>query len=120
MEKKKAFLINTVFALAVLAAAAGLFAWRSARSAAGDAPLQAQLTYGDGNAVQTFPLETDAVYDVDTGYFTVHLEVKDGQIRFYDSPCPDHICENYGWISLEDQQAVCMPAHAVLMIVPKA
>ena len=50
---------------------------------------------------------------VDTGTYTVHIEVKDGAARFVDSPCPDHICEGYGWLSAEDQSATCLPARAV-------
>ena len=65
-------------------------------------------------------LDKDAVYDIDTGYLTVHIEVKDGAARFIDSPCPDHICESFGWISQEDQTATCLPARAVLTIVPLA
>ena len=49
-----------------------------------------------------------------------NIEVKDGAARFIDSPCPDHICESFGWISQEDQTATCLPARAVLTIVPLA
>ena len=59
-----------------------------------------------------------ATYDVDTGYLTVHIQVQDGAARFVDSPCPDHICEHYGWLREEDQTATCLPARAVLTIVP--
>ena len=64
------------------------------------------------------PLEEDETYSVDTGYYTVHIEVKDGRARFIESPCPDHICEGFGWLSAEDQTATCLPARAVLTIVP--
>ena len=59
-----------------------------------------------------------AVLLVDTGYYTVHIQIKDGAARFVDSPCPDHICEGFGWLSNEDQTATCLPARAVLTIVP--
>ena len=78
------------------------------------------VIYGDANTVQKISLDKDAVYDIDTGYLTVHIEVKDGAARFIDSPCPDHICESFGWISQEDQTATCLPARAVLTIVPLA
>ncbi len=39
---------------------------------------------------------------------TVHIEIKDGAARFVDSPCPDHICEGFGWLSNEDQTATCL------------
>ena len=40
----------------------------------------------------------------------VTLEVKDGAVRFVNSVCPDHICENTGWLRLEGEAAVCAPA----------
>ena len=81
-------------------------------------PLCAELIYGDSNTKLTFPLEKDADYDVDTGYLTVHIRIQDGAARFVDSPCPDHICESFGWLSEEDQTATCLPARAVLSIIP--
>ena len=107
---------NVLFAAVVLAAAGLLFFLRSSRP--GSAKLEAELTYGDANTVLPISLAKDAVYDVDTGYLTVHIQVQDGAARFVDSPCPDHICEHYGWIREEDQSATCLPARAVLTIVP--
>jgi hypothetical protein len=117
--KKNAFWTNLIFIAVILAVAGGLLAYRALRPKADASTLEAQLTYGDANTVMEIPLDQDAEYDVDTGYYTIHLRVQQGAIRFVDSPCPDHICENYGWISQEDQTAICMPAHAVVMIVSK-
>lgn len=107
---------DLIFAAAVLAIAGVLFALRAAKPKS--AALAAQLIYGDENTVLDIPLTGAKTYDVDTGYYTVHIEVKDGAARFVDSPCPDHICEGFGWISQEDQTATCLPARAVLTIVP--
>ena len=107
---------NVLFAAVVLAAAGLLFFLRSSRP--GSAKLEAELTYGDANTVLPISLAKDAAYDVDTGYLTVHIQVQDGAARFVDSPCPDHICEHYGWLREEDQSATCLPARAVLTIVP--
>ena len=115
--KHKQLLINLIFAVVVLGIAGGLFAWRAAHRT-GAAALAAALTYGDANTVLDLPLTKDATYDVDTGYLTVHIQVQDGAARFVDSPCPDHICEHYGWLREEDQTATCLPARAVLTIVP--
>ena len=107
---------NVLFAAVVLAAAGLLFFLRSSRP--GSAKLEAELTYGDANTVLPISLAKDAAYDVDTGYLTVHIQVQDGAARFVDSPCPDHICEHYGWLREEDQSATCLPARAVLTFVP--
>ena len=92
---KKTTRQNLVFLLCVLAVPAALFAWRRAAAggtrAAGTAAL---LQYGETE--QYIPLDSDAVYDIDTGAYTIHLRVQDGGIAFVDSPCPDHLCEGFG------------------------
>ena len=118
MKQKKNLWVNLLFAAVVLVIAGVLFYLRSAGQSG--STLGAELIYGDVNTVQKISLDRDAVYDIDTGYLTVHSEVKDGAARFIDSPCPDHICESFGWISQEDQTATCLPARAVLTIVPLA
>ena len=114
--KNKKLLTNILFAAVVLVIAAVLLAVRSHSATGGK--LAAQLIYGDNNAVLDIPLDKDETYSVDTGYYTVHIEVKVGSARFIESPCPDHICEGFGWLSAEDQTATCLPARAVLTIVP--
>ena len=118
MKQHSKLFVNLIFAVVVLAAAGVLFALRAAHTTG--SALEAELIYGDANTVQTFSLDKDATYDVDTGYYTIHIEVQDGAARFVDSPCPDHICESYGWLREEDQTATCLPARAVLTIAPKA
>ena len=116
MKQHKNLWINLIFAAVTLLAAGVLFYLRGANRSG--STLGAELIYGDNNTVQKISLDKDATYDIDTGYLTVHIEVKDGAARFVDSPCPDHICESFGWISQEDQSATCLPARAVLTIVP--
>ena len=103
MKQHKKLLINLVFAAVILAAAAVLLLVRKANQTG--APLCAELIYGDSNTRLTFPLEKDADYAVDTGYLTVHIRIRDGAARFVDSPCPDHICESFGWLRGGDQTA---------------
>ena len=93
-EAEKNLWVNLLFAAVVLVIAGVLFYLRSAGQSG--STLGAELTYGDANTVQKISLDKDAVYDIDTGYLTVHIEVKDGAARFIDSPCPDHICESFG------------------------
>ena len=114
--KNKKLLVNIVFAVVILAIAAVLLVVRN--SHVSGSKLTAELIYGDNNKTMDISLDKDATYDVDTGYYTVHIEVQDGRARFVDSPCPDHICESFGWLSAEDQTATCLPARAVLTIVP--
>lgn len=62
-------------------------------------------------------LNTDGVYHIEA-MLPVTLRVQDGRIRFENSVCPDHLCEGFGWISKEGQQAVCMPAGVAVTITP--
>ena len=93
MKQHSKLFVNLIFAAVILAAAGVLFALRAAHTTPGST-LEAELIYGDANTVQKFSLDKDA------------------------TPCPDHICEGYGWLSAEDQSATCLPARAVLTIAP--
>lgn len=69
----------------------------------------------DGKEIMRIPLSEDGTYTVH-GDLTATLEVKNGRIRFIRSLCPDKLCEGFGWISLEGETAVCMPAKLAVII----
>ncbi len=75
----------------------------------------AVLSY-DNNKEEYISLQQNARYDFDSNGYTIHIEVKNGRAAFVDSPCPDHICEHYGWLKHDGQLAVCLPAKATLRI----
>ena len=116
MKDKKALKTNLIFAGVLLAAALALFALLQLRPSGGTA----LLTYGEDGKTMEIPLDKDARYDVDTGIYTIHLEVKDGAIAFVDSPCPDHLCEGYGWLSRQDDWAACLPARANVVVMSES
>lgn len=61
--------------------------------------------------------ETDRVFSLEEEYgVPVSFEIQGGQIRFVNVTCPDHICENEGYLSREGQRAVCMPNRVVLSV----
>ncbi len=73
----------------------------------------------DGKIVGTYDLRSaeNGFIDLREEYdVPVILEIKDQAIRFYESICPDHLCENYGFISRETETAVCLPNRTVLTI----
>ena len=92
----------------VLAAAALLFVLYRANAPKAE-PLVAVVDFGDG-IIETIPLDEDHDYLYDVGDYIVHLQVKDGAIAFLDSQCPDHVCEQFGWLSEQDAWAACVPA----------
>ena len=108
---------NLIFTAAVLLIAAGLFAALQlvfARAGGGPA---AVLEYGEPVQTMVIDLHEDAQYDVDTGFYTIHLRVEDGSIAFVDSPCPDHLCEGFGRLKSAGDWAACLPAYASLSVV---
>ena len=110
---------NVIFTVAVLAVAAGLFLAQRLvllRSGSGKAGPVAVLQYGDPMQELRIPLDEDKTYDIDTGFYTVHLNVTDGEIAFVDSPCPDHLCEGFGRLKAPGDWAACLPAWASLSI----
>ena len=101
-----------LFVAAVLAVAAMIFAFTHPKGQGSMALLQ----YGDAAETQYIDLTSDAVYDIDTGRYTIHLQVQNGGIRFIDSPCPDHTCESFGVLSQEGDWAACLPARASVTV----
>lgn len=109
---KKALKTNLIFAGVLLLAALLLAVLANRRPPAA----VAVLTYGEPQQTVELPLDENRVYHQDTGLLTVHIQVQNGRARFVDSPCPDHICEGYGWLSKDGDWAACLPARASLMV----
>ena len=107
---------NILFAL-ILLAAAGLLAFVLVHRQSKAAPLAAVVDFGNG-VTETLRLDQDYDYLYDVGDYLVHLQVKDGAISFQDSQCPDHVCEQFGWLSEEDAWAACVPAGVYVQLVP--
>lgn len=46
-----------------------------------------------------------------------HLQVRNGQIRFIDSPCPTKLCVHAGWLSQGGESATCLPNHVSVQVL---
>lgn len=103
---------NILFALAVILLA-GVIAVTRVMTRTEGATARVEIT--DAETI-TLPLDKDGTYEISEGKLPVTLEVSEGRIRFINSRCPDHICEGYGWLSKEHDQAVCMPAGVVVSV----
>lgn len=69
------------------------------------------VSYIGTDKTEKIPLDKNGVYTITQDVkLTVTLRVENGAIRFENSQCPDHICENFGYISREGEYAVCLPA----------
>lgn len=115
--KGSAWKKNVIFALVVLALAAGIFLAVRAQHPAKGSGLQAVVDFGDG-VTETLPLAQDHDYLYEVGDYIVHLQVKDGAIAFLDSQCPDHVCEQFGWLDKDGAWAACVPAGVYVVVEP--
>lgn len=107
---------NLIFAVVVLLIA-GIAFFAIRKKPETETKLVALVDFGDG-ITETLPLDEDYDYLYDVGDYVVHIQVKDGAAAFLDSQCPDHVCEQFGWLSEEDTWAACVPAGVYLRIVP--
>lgn len=110
---KKYINLNTVLIALVLVCAVGFFAWQKISAEKGGV---AAVHVDNSDEVIRIELDKDGEYHIDGGKLPVTLVVKDGAISFYNSQCPDHICEGTGFISREGQTAICMPAGVAVII----
>lgn len=75
----------------------------------------AVVIYGDKKEAR-LSLDKDGIYDYESNGYIIHIEVKNHAAAFVQSPCPDHLCEHYGYLKDEGAMAVCLPAKATLTI----
>ncbi|HWP51398.1 MAG TPA: NusG domain II-containing protein [Clostridia bacterium] len=87
-------------------------------------PAMSAVVSISGTDVCIIDLSKDAEpYDIDLNALfgvPVVLEVKDHQIHFKSSQCPDQICVHAGWLWRDMDIAVCMPNQVSVMVIPTA
>ncbi len=111
-----------VTALAVLVlASAGFLIYRQLRPAE---PAMSAVVSVRGVDVCVVDLSKDMEpYDIDLDALLgvgVVLEVREHEIHFKSSTCPDQICVHAGWLWRDMDIAVCMPNQVSIMVVPTA
>lgn len=47
---------------------------------------------------------------------SVYFLIREGKICFVNVDCPDHLCENFGWIGKAGESAVCLPNKVAVRI----
>ena len=115
----KPWVKNAIFALILLAVAAALYFGVRAAHSGKESGLEAIVDFGDG-VTETLPLAQNHDYLYEVGDYIVHLQVKDGAIAFLDSQCPDHVCEQFGWLDKDGAWAACVPAGVYVVVEPTA
>lgn len=101
MVRQGDILILLLAAIALVALYTGL--WGSGRSGE-----LARITAGDGEQIVA-ALDHDRIYRVAGRLGTSVIEVRDGHIRFNDSPCRGKQCVHSGWLEHEGDFAACLP-----------
>ena len=109
----KKFNINKFLIISVLVVSAIVLLYQRATSTKGSIAI---VDFSESDVMYEISLDKDDTYTFSEGTYPIFLEVKDGAIRFYDSQCPDHLCEDFGYISQVNNYAVCMPAGAAVVI----
>lgn len=110
---------NLIFAGCILLAAAVLALVLYTRRAQGGS---ATVTIAGGET-RVLSLAQDGIFtfdESDGARLPVTLEVREGRIRFIDSQCPDHLCENFGWLRYAHDEAICLPAGVVVSVEEEA
>jgi len=111
-EERRAFSVrDIVIVLLVLVAALIFMQYTKNKAKSGTIAVVTII----GQETVYISLDENQVYHIDAALH-VTLEVQDGAIHFIHSVCPDHICENDGFISHEGEQATCMPAGVSVII----
>ncbi len=112
----KATLIAGAVIAAVTLAALYYMLFPPAKSTAG---LPIAIIWLDGEEYMRIPLDPDApdqTINLEDQGKPVILEIKEGKIRFAQVTCPDQICVNTGFISIDGQTAICMPNRTAVTV----
>jgi len=63
----------------------------------------------EGAEYAVFPLDEDRIINVPGPLGTTAVEVKDGRVRVFDSPCPNKTCVSRGWVEGPGETIICIP-----------
>lgn len=61
----------------------------------------------DGEYIYT--LDHDAIYEISGKLGISKIEVRDGKVKFEDSPCPTKSCTFVDWIQDSGEWSACLP-----------
>lgn len=71
----------------------------------------------NGNTAYTLNLDKAQKLEIQgENGITLEVECSNGQVRVISSECPDKICVKKGFISMTDENIVCLPAKVIITI----
>jgi hypothetical protein len=102
---------------AIVVAVAALLvgaAWAALWSGGG--PGEFAQVSAPGAPARQLPLARDVTLEVPGRLGDSRLEVRDGRVRFVDSPCVGRLCVHAGWLARSGQVAACLPNGIVVEV----
>ncbi|MBN2659324.1 MAG: NusG domain II-containing protein [Spirochaetales bacterium] len=63
-----------------------------------------------------FSLDEDRVEFIQGNHGETVIEIKGGKVHIADSPCPDKLCVQMGWLEKPNDWAACLPNGVFLTI----
>jgi len=111
---KKKLNINVILIGLVVVLIAGVLLFSKMGKTEG---AMAQVHIETTGEVMEISLEEDGIYEIPDARIPVTLQVKDGAIAFVNSVCPDHTCEGNGFLRMEDDISICLPAGVAVIVV---
>lgn len=109
--KRTDFII--IFVLILLALISYIIFYIYGKNASGDTSAKILI---NGQPIKTISLDKDKIFIIDE-LPNIKFEIKNKEIRFLESNCPDKICVNTGFIGIVGETAVCLPNAASIKII---
>jgi hypothetical protein len=78
----------------------------------------AKLQIRLGNTIYgTYSLQQNKTLHIHGNIGIATIEIKDGSVRFRESPCNTQYCVHQGWLNKAGQAAICLPNQLSLELV---
>ena len=103
--------------IALLLIAAGLIGWSYAALWLPESNALEIEIWGRGQRVETLPLAENHRIEVSGALGVSHIEIKDAQVRFLDSPCSNKLCVHSGWHRHAGETIACLPNQVSVRIL---
>ena len=112
MKKRDIILIGSILA-------AAFTGWMALRFFGGLDGAAVRITV-DGEEYGTWPLEEDAVIDVDTEYGHNRVHIQSGNAYMEEADCPDGYCKRQGKIHTRAESIICLPHKLVVEVLDES
>jgi hypothetical protein len=103
--------------IAVLLITAGAIGWSYAALWSHTGSAQEVEIWSRGQRVETLVLAEDRQLKITGALGVSHIEIKDAQVRFLDSPCSNKLCVLSGWHRHAGDTTACLPNQVSVRIL---